>query len=96
MFHHLRLPASVRHHCDYTAEHNRVVDELARYASGEPMMEVIAPIVGLILVALFIFGSWRYFRRIRDGRVDPVVDPSWTTDMRPSSHRPLDSDDPPR
>lgn len=60
------------------------------------MTEVVAAIVGLILMALFVFGSWRYFRRIRDGRADPLVDPSWTTDMRPSSPRPLDSDDPPR
>lgn len=60
------------------------------------MVEVIAPIVGLLLMAVFFFGSWRYFRRIRDGRADPVIDPSWTTDMRPPSPTRLDSDDPPR
>lgn len=60
------------------------------------MIEVIAPIVGLALMVLFIAGSLWYFRRIRDGRADPLVDPSWTTDMRPPSPRPLDSQDPPR
>jgi hypothetical protein len=28
------------------------------YPEG-PMVEVIAPIAGLILLALFVFGSWR-------------------------------------
>ena len=60
------------------------------------MMEAIAPLGGLLLMVLFVFGSWRYFRRIRDDRADPLIDPSWTTAMRPPSPRPLDSDDPPR
>ena len=41
-----------------------------------------------MLMALFIFGSWWYFKRIRDGRADPVINPSWTTNMRPTSPPP--------
>ncbi len=60
------------------------------------MIEVLAVIGCLLLMVLFLVGSLQYFRRIRDGRADPLVDPSWTADMRPPSPRHLDSPDPPR
>ncbi|WP_099025790.1 hypothetical protein [Mycolicibacterium palauense] len=54
------------------------------------MIEVLALIGCLILMTLFVAGSLWYFRRIRDGRADPLVNPSWTTDMRPPSPQDLD------
>ena len=52
------------------------------------MFEIVAAVVGVVLMALFVAGSIRYFRRIGAGRADPLVDPSWTEMMRPSSPPP--------
>jgi hypothetical protein len=49
---------------------------------------ILAAAACFALMALFIFGSWWYFKRIRDGRADPVINPSWTTNMRPASPPP--------
>jgi hypothetical protein len=57
------------------------------------MAEILAAAVCLVLMALFIFGSWWYFKRIRDGRADPVISPSWTINMRPANP-PAPLDDP--
>ena len=53
------------------------------------MIEILAAVGCLVLMALFIAGSWWYFKRIRDGRADPVINPSWTSTMRPASPPPL-------
>lgn len=60
------------------------------------MTEALIAVASLTLMALFIWATLRYFRRIRDGRADPLVSPSWTNDMRPTSPHPLDPEDPPR
>jgi hypothetical protein len=52
------------------------------------MVEILAPAACLVVMAVFVASSWWYFRRIRDGRADPVVNPSWTTNMRPASPPP--------
>lgn len=52
------------------------------------MTEIVAAIGGLALMALFVAGSLFYFRRIRSGRADPLIDPSWPTNMRPASPPP--------
>lgn len=58
------------------------------------MIEIIAAVGCLVLMTLFVFGSWWYVKRIRDGRADPIVNPGWTTDMRPASPPPpLDDPD---
>lgn len=59
------------------------------------MTEALIAIVTLLLMSLFLWLSIRYFRKIRDGRIDPLVSPSWTNDMRPASPRSLDQDEPP-
>lgn len=42
-------------------------------------------VVGTVaLMALFVAASLWYFRRIGEGRADPVINPSWTTMMRPT------------
>lgn len=60
------------------------------------MTEILAAVVCLLLIALFIAMSLWYFKRIRDGRADPIINPSWTTNMRPASPPPPlhDPDDP--
>ncbi len=59
------------------------------------MTEALIAIASLTLMALFIWATLRYFRRIRDDRADPLVSPSWTNDMRPASPpRPFNPDDP--
>lgn len=40
-------------------------------------MTVAVGTVGLM--ALFVAASLWYFRRIGEGRADPVISPSWTT-----------------
>jgi hypothetical protein len=47
---------------------------------GSP--EILFTVGCLALMALFVVAALWYFRRIRDGRVDPLVNPSWTSDMR--------------
>jgi hypothetical protein len=47
------------------------------------MTEVLAAIVMVVAMSLFDAGSLWYFRRIRQGRADPLVNPSWTTTLRP-------------
>jgi hypothetical protein len=47
------------------------------------MTEVLAAIVMVVAMSLFVAGSLWYFRRIRQGRADPLVNPSWTTTLRP-------------
>lgn len=59
------------------------------------MTEALIAIVTLMLMVIFLWVSIRYFRKIRDGRVDPLVSPSWTNDMRPASPHSLDHDKPP-
>lgn len=60
------------------------------------MIDILAAIASLVLVALFILATLHYLRRIRAGRVDPLVSPSWTEDMRPASHKSIDPQDPPK
>lgn len=46
------------------------------------MADVLAPIITILAIGLFV-GSWVvYLRRVRQGRADPVVDPSWPSDLR--------------
>lgn len=52
------------------------------------MIEILITVGCLALMALFVAASLWYFRRIRDRRVDPLVNPSWTTGMRPASPPP--------
>ncbi|MGV0834182.1 hypothetical protein [Mycolicibacterium thermoresistibile] len=52
------------------------------------MTETLLGIAGVALMVLFVVGSLWYFRRIRDGRADALVNPSWTSDMRPASPPP--------
>lgn len=48
------------------------------------MVEILVPIFGILAIGLFI-GSWVfYLRRVRQGRADPVVDPSWPSTVLPS------------
>jgi hypothetical protein len=53
---------------------------------GQP--EILVTVGCLALMALFVVAGLWCFRRIRDGRVDPLVNPSWTSDMRPASPPP--------
>ncbi len=52
------------------------------------MTEILAVIIGVALMTLFVVGSLRFFTRIRDDRADPIINPSWTSDMRPVSPPP--------
>ncbi len=48
------------------------------------MAEILAPIITILAIGLFV-GSWVfYLRRVRQGRADPFVDPSWPSNLRPS------------
>lgn len=64
---------------------------------GSVMVDLLAPILTLLALALFV-GAWAFFlRRVRQGRVDPVVDPSWPSNLRPMPrhlHDPADVDTP--
>ena len=47
------------------------------------MTQILAPLITILVIGLFV-GSWVfYLRRVRQGRADPVVDPSWPNDLRP-------------
>ena len=47
------------------------------------MTDLIAPIVTIAVMALFAAAWVFYLRRVRQGRADPVVDPSWPSNLRP-------------
>jgi hypothetical protein len=49
------------------------------------MVAIVAAATCLAAMALFIGGSRWYFRRIRDGRADPVINPGWPSIIRPAS-----------
>lgn len=53
------------------------------------MSEIVWPIVGVLLMAIFIYLSLKYFRKIGRGEADPVIDPSWTSIMRPTTRTEL-------
>ena len=59
------------------------------------MADLIAPIVTIAVMALFV-AAWVFcLRRVRQGRADPVVDPSWPSNLRPmprSLHDPTSQD----
>ena len=61
------------------------------------MTDLLAPALTLLVIGLFI-GAWVfYLRRVRQGRADPVVDPSWPSNLRPmprTLHDPADTDAP--
>jgi hypothetical protein len=40
--------------------------------------------ISLIVLGAFLAGSIWYFKRIRDGRADPVVNPGWPSIMNPT------------
>lgn len=53
-------------------------------------MSSILPFVALVaFVALFMLGSYGYFRSIRNGRIDPRDDPEWGPYRAPASPHPL-------
>ncbi|MDX1886052.1 hypothetical protein [Mycolicibacterium sp. 120270] len=61
------------------------------------MADLLAPTLTLLAIALFIGASAFYFRLVRQGRADPVVDPSWPSNLRPMArnlHDPADVDAP--
>jgi hypothetical protein len=47
------------------------------------MAEILAPVLSIAAVVLVLVAAWYYLRRIRRGRADPVIDPSWPTMVRP-------------
>ncbi len=52
------------------------------------MTDALAAIATVALIAAFIAASWWYFRRIGTGKADPIINPSWTSPMRPASPPP--------
>ena len=59
------------------------------------MTDLIAPIVTISVMAFFVAAWAFYLRRVRQGRADPVVDPSWPSNLRPMPrhlHDPADVD----
>lgn len=59
------------------------VNERTEPIRGGLMADLLAPALTLLAIAFFI-GAWAfYFRRVRQGRADPVVDPSWPSNLRP-------------
>lgn len=53
-------------------------------------MTSVLPFVALVaLVALFMLGSYGYFRQIRNGRMDSRLDPAWGPYSSPASPHPL-------
>lgn len=59
------------------------------------MADLLAPALTLLVIGAFV-AAWVFFlRRVRQGRVDPVVDPSWPSNLRPMPrhlHDPADVD----
>lgn len=47
------------------------------------MADLLAPIITLLGMGLFVAAWVFYLRRVRQGRADPVVDPSWPSNLRP-------------
>ena len=47
------------------------------------MADVLAPALTVTVIGLIVAGWAFYFRRVRQGRADPVVDPSWPSNLRP-------------
>ena len=47
------------------------------------MRDLIAPLITLAVMALFVAAWLFYLHRVRQGRADPVVDPSWPSNLRP-------------
>jgi hypothetical protein len=41
-------------------------------------------VMAALMVLVVVYAFW-YFRRIRDGRMDPVIAPDWTSLERPAS-----------
>ena len=41
------------------------------------MTDLIAPIITISVMAFFVAAWVFYLRRVRQGRADPVLDPSW-------------------
>ena len=61
------------------------------------MTDLLAPALTLAAIGLLLAGGVFYFRRVRQGRADPVVDPSWPSNLRPMPrhlHDPADADAP--
>jgi hypothetical protein len=60
------------------------------------MTQILAPIITILVIGLFV-GAWVfYLRRVRQGRADPVVDPSFPNNLRPlpgQLHDPLGGND---
>jgi hypothetical protein len=50
---------------------------------GGFMKDLIAPLITLAVMALFVAAWLFYLRRVRQGRADPVVDPSWPSNLKP-------------
>ncbi len=57
---------------------------IGRYQTAKAMTEILAPVLSIAAVGLVLVSRWWYLRRIRQGRVNPVVDPSWPTIARPT------------
>ena len=47
------------------------------------MAEVLAPIISILVIGLFVAAWVFYLRRVRQGRADAVVNPSWPSNLRP-------------
>ena len=47
------------------------------------MTEILAPVLSITATGLVLVARWWYLRRTRQGRADPVIDPSWPTMVRP-------------
>jgi len=61
------------------------------------MADLLAPALTVVTIGLFV-GAWVfYLHRVRQGRADPVVDPSLPTNLQPMPrylHDPADVDAP--
>lgn len=57
------------------------------------MTEIVAAVVAVVLIAFFIYLSLKYFRKIGRGEADPVINPSWTSNMRPTTRTELSEPD---
>lgn len=53
------------------------------------MTSILAFVALVAFVALFMLGSYGYFRQIRNGRIDPRQDPEWGPYRAPASPHPL-------
>ncbi len=48
------------------------------------MTDIIALLATVgVIVAILLISRYVYLHRIRDGRADPVIDPSWPSTVRP-------------